>query len=110
MLALFLGAGFSKWAGDLPLGSQLFDFAVESFGVREQHRLQRLIHHKQNWDAANPAGLAEQFIASVLSGDEDRSKEDVLWYIASSPLKNSRSRGLGSQDIPNDRWEMESPS
>jgi len=29
---------------------------------------------------------------------------------ASSPLKNSRSRGLGSQDIPNDRWEMESPS
>jgi len=81
MFALFLGAGFSKWAGDLPLGSQLFDFAVEPFGVREQRRLQRLVQHKHDWDAANPAGLAEQFIASVLYGENERSKEDVLWYI-----------------------------
>jgi len=28
MLAILLGAGFSKWAADLPLGSNLFDFAV----------------------------------------------------------------------------------
>lgn len=82
MLALFLGAGFSRWAGNLPLGSQLFDFAVEPFGVREQRRLERLVQHKHDWDAANPAELAEQFIASVLSSEDERSKKDVLWYIA----------------------------
>jgi hypothetical protein len=82
MLALFLGAGFSRWAGNLPLGSQLFDFAVEPFGVREQRRLERLVQYKHDWDAANPAGLAEQFIASVLSSEDERSKEDVLWYVA----------------------------
>jgi hypothetical protein len=82
MLALFLGAGFSKWAGGLPLGSQLFDFAIEPFGVREERRLQRLAEYKQEWDSANPGGVAEQFIATVLCGDDGRSKEDVLWYIA----------------------------
>ena len=81
MLALLLGAGFSKWAAGLPLGSELFDFALEPSGTREQHRLHRVRELKRNWDALNPDGLAEQFIASVLCCDDARSKEDVLWYV-----------------------------
>jgi len=82
MLALFIGAGFSKWAGGLPLGSQLFDFAIEPFGEREARRLERLMHEKQKWDDENPVGLAEQFIAKVLSSGHDRDKKNVCWYIA----------------------------
>ena len=78
MLALLLGAGFSKWAADLPLGSQLFDFAVEPFGVRERRRLERVTRLKRDWDTKNPAGLAEQFIADVLLCEDARSKEDVV--------------------------------
>ena len=81
MLALLLGAGFSKWAADLPLGSQLFDFAIEPSGVRERRRLERLIGLKDEWDARNPAGLAEQFIADVLLSQDVRSRKDVLWYV-----------------------------
>lgn len=81
MLTLLLGAGFSKWAAGLPLGSELFDFALEPFGVREQRRLHHVRELKRNWDALNPDGLAEQFIASVLCCDDARSREDVLWYV-----------------------------
>ena len=81
MLALLLGAGFSKWAAGLPLGSQLFDFAVEPFGVRERRKLERLMRLKRNWNTRNPAGLAEQFIADVFSRGDIRSKEDVVWYV-----------------------------
>jgi len=81
MHALLLGAGFSKWASDLPLGSQLFDFAVEPFGMREQNRLERTKALKHEWSSKNPDGLAEQFIAYVLSWGDARSKEDILWYI-----------------------------
>jgi hypothetical protein len=81
VLALLLGAGFSKWAADLPLGSQLFDFAVRPFGIQEQRRLERVEFLKRAWDAMNPAGIAEQFIATVLSSGDVRNKEDVLWYV-----------------------------
>jgi len=87
MLALLLGAGFSKWAAGLPLGSELFDFALEPSGTREQHRLHRVRELKRNWDALNPDGLAEQFIASVLCCDDARSKEDVLWYVVRPALR-----------------------
>jgi len=40
MLALFLGAGFSKWAADLPVASQLFDFDIEPWGPREYKKLE----------------------------------------------------------------------
>ncbi len=42
MLALLLGAGFSKWAACLPLASQLFDFSIDPFGIREERKLQRV--------------------------------------------------------------------
>ena len=81
MLALLLGAGFSKWAANLPLSSQLFDFAIDAFSVREQERLQRVRHIKDQWDVAHTSGLAEQFIASVLGSGHVRNKHDLLWYI-----------------------------
>ncbi len=80
-LTLLLGAGFSKWAADLPLGSQLFDFAVDPFGIREQNRLERLTKLKQDWNKRNPTGIAEQFIADVLLCEDVRSKKDVVWYV-----------------------------
>ena len=81
MLALLLGAGFSKWAADLPLASQLFDFAIEPFGLREQGRLQRVKCLKEQWDVVHAGGLAEQFIESVLVAGHVRNKQDLLWYI-----------------------------
>lgn len=81
MLALLLGAGFSKWAANLPLSSQLFDFAIDPLGVREQGRLQRLKCLKEQWDVAHAGGLAEQFIARVLVAGHVRNKQDLLWYI-----------------------------
>ena len=50
MLALFLGAGFSKWAADLPLTSQLFDFEIEPWGPREYKKLEIVKSLKHNWD------------------------------------------------------------
>jgi hypothetical protein len=81
MLALLLGAGFSKWAANLPLSSDLFDFAIDPFGVREQGRLERVKHIKEQWDVAHSGGLAEQFIATVLDSGNVRNKQDLLWYI-----------------------------
>jgi len=81
MLALLLGAGFSKWAADLPLGSELFDFAIEPFGIREQSRLERVLRLKEEWNTGNPGGLAEQFIADTLQSEDVRNKKDVLWYV-----------------------------
>ena len=81
MHAILLGAGFSKWAADLPLASQLFDFDIEPFGVREQNKLDRIISLKHQWDCTNIDGLAEQFISYVLACGDERSKKDILWYI-----------------------------
>lgn len=80
MLAVFLGAGFSKWAADLPVAAQLFDFRIEPFGVREASRLQFVRDFKEDWDARSPDASAEQFIAhSLASGD--RYRKSVLWYV-----------------------------
>jgi hypothetical protein len=81
MLAILLGAGFSKWAAGLPLAANLFDFAIEPFGIREQGRLERLKKLKQSWDAKNPARLAEQFIAEILLSQDEQNKNDVIWYV-----------------------------
>jgi hypothetical protein len=80
MLALFLGAGFSKCAADLPVASQLFDFDIEPWGQREDRRLEIVKLLKHNWDTAHPNGLAEQFIAKALNFQE-KARRAVLWYI-----------------------------
>ncbi len=78
---MLLGAGFSKWAANLPLATELFDFAMEPFGIREKRRLERVKKMKSRWDAMRPGTLAEQFIAAVLSCESALNKKDVLWYV-----------------------------
>lgn len=79
-LALFLGAGFSKWAANLPVASQLFDFNVEPWGPRELGKLEIVRSLKHNWDKSHPYGLSEEFIADALKFEE-KKKDAVLWYI-----------------------------
>jgi len=81
MIALILGAGFSKWAADLPLASQLFDFAVQPHGKIECRRLSLLMALKSSWDSNNPDGTPEQFIASTMSLSDDPNRHALLWYI-----------------------------
>ncbi len=80
MLALFLGAGFSKWAANLPVASQLFDFDIEPWGPREYKKLEVVKLLKHNWDISHPYGLTEQFIADALNFQKN-NKEAVLWYL-----------------------------
>lgn len=80
-LALLLGAGFSKWAADLPVASRLFDFDIELWGPRENRKFEIVKSLKQSWDETNPGGFAEQFIAYALNLSE-KNREAVLWYLA----------------------------
>lgn len=80
MLVLFLGAGFSKWAVDLPIASQLFDFEIEPWGPRENKKLDIVKSLKHNWDVMHPDALSEQFIADALNFDE-KNRQAVLWYL-----------------------------
>ena len=80
MLGLLLGAGFSKWAADLPLAHQLFDFQITPFGVKEATKAIKVARTKKNWYAENPKEPAEKFIADALTR-HDINKELVLWYI-----------------------------
>src|SRR5215210_2642277 len=79
-LAVFLGAGFSKWAAGLPVAAELFDFQLEPFGVREDGKLRLVRQLKAEWDSKRPDGTAEQFIAHALAGPS-RVRTAVLWYI-----------------------------
>jgi hypothetical protein len=80
MLGILLGAGFSKWALDLPLAGQLFDFKITPFGIREAIKTIRVTRTKENWDKENPNKPAKKFIADALTR-HDINKELVLWYI-----------------------------
>lgn len=80
MLALFLGAGFSRWAAGLPVASQLFDFDIQPWGPRERRKLEIAKSLRREWKAKHPGGLAEQFVAHALSL-EAKSREVLLWYL-----------------------------
>ncbi len=81
-IALLLGAGFSRWAADLPLASELFDFQIRSLNDREERRLHRLVVEKEGWDKANPGALApaEAFVEWSLEESSQR-RSRVLWYV-----------------------------
>lgn len=49
MLSLFLGASFSKWAVNLLVASQLFDFNIEPWGPNEIKKLNTIKALKNNW-------------------------------------------------------------
>lgn len=80
MLTLFVGAGFSKWAVDLPVASELFDFAIDPHNESEARKLEAVRKIKEGWDAIHPSKLSEQFIADALDFKEDQ-RHLVLWYI-----------------------------
>jgi hypothetical protein len=80
MLALFLGAGFSKWAVNLPIAKDLFDFDIEPWGPREHKKLKIIKSLKDKWDVVHPNELSEQFIADALQFPKN-DKEIVLWYL-----------------------------
>ena len=94
MIGLMLGAGFSKWAADLPLASQLFDFRINPFGTREATKIIKVAETKRHWDTENPNAPAEKFIADALTR-QDINKDLVLWYIV---------RRLSEQFIWEDRY------
>lgn len=79
-LAVFLGAGFSKWAAGLPVAAELFDFQLQAFGVTEAAKLRVVTQLKAAWDSEHVGGTAEQFIAHALSLPP-RSKSAILWYL-----------------------------
>lgn len=79
-VSLLLGAGFSKWAADLPVAQELFDFAIKPFGPVEARKLQRVASLKQDWDGKHRGAYTEQFVADALSFHEEH-REIVLWYI-----------------------------
>lgn len=47
MVSLFLGAGFSKWAANLPVATQLFDFNITPYNQRDTQRLRSIIAYKE---------------------------------------------------------------
>ena len=80
MTSLFIGAGFSKWACDIPMAKDLFDFKIDPFGIREYNNIELVKKLKNNWDSQNPNGLAEMFIEYALKRDA-KSQQIVLKYI-----------------------------
>jgi hypothetical protein len=81
MISLLLGAGFSKWAADLPVAAGLFDFEVDSFGPRERARLELVREIKRDWDEKHPQAYSEQFIEYILVSRNEEAKRAVLWYV-----------------------------
>jgi hypothetical protein len=78
-IALFLGAGFSKWSCDLPLVANLFDFAVHADNATEERRIARLEKIYSKWHAANPHHHPEVFVRHM-AGPTSRFSL-VNWYI-----------------------------
>ena len=76
---MFLGAGFSKWAADLPIAYQLFDFSIKPWGQHENSKFKIVQSLKREWDEAHH-GDAEQFIADALTFPE-KERKAVVWYL-----------------------------
>jgi hypothetical protein len=78
--ALLLGAGFSKWAANVPVAAELFDFTL-SASVTDQRKLIVVQRAKDAWDATHPTRYAEEFVAHVLSTGSLRERDCLSWYI-----------------------------
>jgi hypothetical protein len=49
MYSMFLGAGFSKWAVNLPLMKELFDFKIHIFNHTDEKRIEVVKMIKDHW-------------------------------------------------------------
>lgn len=63
------------------MAAELFDFAIEPFGVRDDRKMKVVRLSKNAWDQEHPEGLAEQFIAHAIAASHD-IRTALLWYIA----------------------------
>ncbi len=79
--AFLLGAGFSRWAADVPVAAQLFDFRISATS-RDRPKLDLVRSLKESWDDAHPGAYAEQFIAHVFERYLQREQAALSWYIA----------------------------
>lgn len=77
---LFIGAGFSKWAINLPTAKELFDYQIQLWGVRESKKFEKLKNFKDKWDEENPVGNPEEFIRFMIESSE-KNKKLITWYI-----------------------------
>lgn len=77
--SFLFGAGFSKWAADLPLASGLFDLAITPHGPRERSRLDRLADDWTRWRDRNPDGHVEDYIADCHTSDKRQAL--AVWYV-----------------------------
>ena len=80
-LAFFLGAGFAKWAADLPVADDLFDFRIKIDGIREESRLSRVKTLRDAWQAEHSEEPVEEFIRYA-SGRSLVHRDAVHWYVA----------------------------
>lgn len=80
MTTLFLGAGFSKWAFNLPLVDQLFDFEINPTNDTEQRKAELLESDWQRWKNDNKEASPEQFIYWCLNKSSHR-RSRVIWYV-----------------------------
>lgn len=69
------------WAAGLPVAAELFDFAVQPFGVRDERKLEVVRQTKNSWDLEHSTGLPEQFVAYALNASAELRKA-TLWYIS----------------------------
>lgn len=81
MVTLFLGAGFSKWAFDLPLVNQLFDFDIATTSEQEEKRLALIEKDWIDWRRTNPDITPEKFVYWCMNKSSHR-KSRVIWYVS----------------------------
>lgn len=79
--AVFLGAGFSYWAANLPLASSLFDFDIDTARLSnaDAGKLLKAEEDWKLWCVGNPDSSAEQFIAWAQSR---RCGKRINWYVS----------------------------
>lgn len=76
---IFLGAGFSKWSCELPIASELFDFAIHADNQSEATKIEKLRKIYLSWKEKHSKSNNEQFIG--FAQESRPSKNLVNWYI-----------------------------
>lgn len=80
MITLLLGAGFSKWAFNLPLVDHIFDFDISTTNEQESRKLELLESDWSKWRSKNLEGTPEKFIYwSIYKSSHRRSR--IIWYV-----------------------------
>lgn len=80
MVTLFLGAGFSKWAFDLPLVNELFDFNISTTSEQEVKKLALIEKDWGLWIEEHPNETPEKFVYWCMNKSTHR-KGRVIWYV-----------------------------